>query len=113
MPCIACRTAAGPGLRAVPGAARSSTAIGSLADVEGTLERLIARELVRRLPRRAGQKEQRYEHALGEGGAEAGPEPSAHPEQPARPADSLAARLDALEERVSRLETAGLPRNPD
>ncbi|MFL5967648.1 MAG: YceH family protein [Gaiellaceae bacterium] len=86
---------------------------GSLADVEGTLERLIARELVRRLPRRAGQKEQRYEHALGEGGAKAGPEPSAHPEQPARPADSLAARLDALEERVSRLETAGLPRNPD
>ncbi len=38
-----------------------------LAGVQGTLERLIGRELVRRLDRRPGQKEERYEQLLQDG----------------------------------------------
>lgn len=40
-----------------------------LAEVQATLDKLIARELAERLPRRPGQKEERYEQKLG-GGAE-------------------------------------------
>jgi uncharacterized protein len=39
-------------------------AFADLDAVHGTLERLIARELVARLERRPGQKEERYEHLL-------------------------------------------------
>ena len=70
---------------------------GSLGEAEETLERLAARELVERLPRRPGQKEQRYEHRLGDD------EPRGGSPEPARDRD-LAARVAALEERVSRLE---------
>jgi hypothetical protein len=53
-----------------------------LADLEGVLESLIAREpeaLVARLPRRPGQKEVRYAHLLsGEPQADAPPEPPVH-----------------------------------
>ncbi|MDP2712445.1 MAG: YceH family protein [Solirubrobacteraceae bacterium] len=46
---------------------------GSLAEVQATLERLIARELVAQLPRRPGQKEERYVHRLSDDEA---PEPA-------------------------------------
>jgi uncharacterized protein YceH (UPF0502 family) len=72
----------------------------SLAEVEGTLERLVGRELVARMPRRPGQKEVRYEHRLG-GDGDSGSAASA-PEL-GRGAD-LAARVAALEERLARLE---------
>jgi uncharacterized protein len=39
----------------------------SLGDVERVLDTLIERSYVRRLPRRPGQKEDRFEHLLGEG----------------------------------------------
>jgi uncharacterized protein len=64
----------------------------SLADVQDTLERLIARDLAARLPRRPGQKEERYAQLLG-GEAVAPEESSAPPD-----------RYAELEERVSRLE---------
>jgi uncharacterized protein len=68
-----------------------------------TLQRLIERELVRRLDRRPGQKEERYEHLLGERGAGgAAVEASPTPEE-----DRLGTferRLRELEERVEALE---------
>ena len=69
----------------------------SLAEVQETLEALIARELVAAQPRRPGQKEQRYlqlvgDDGLGEGTAAADP---ADPADPGAP---------SLEERVARLE---------
>ncbi len=48
-----------------------------LDELEHVLEGLIERELVSRLPRRPGQKEQRYEHLLGEGVTAAAPEETA------------------------------------
>jgi len=45
-----------------------------LDEIERVLDGLIERELVSRLSRRPGQKEQRYEHQLGEDVAEAAPE---------------------------------------
>jgi uncharacterized protein len=70
----------------------------SLADVEATVERLVARELVSRLARRAGQKEVRYRQLLGDDG-----DGSAAAEPDER-APTLEARLAALEARVRRLE---------
>jgi uncharacterized protein YceH (UPF0502 family) len=72
---------------------------GSLADVEQTLEQLVGRDFVSRLPRRPGQKEVRYTQLLG-GDGDA---PAPVPEETAPP-QSLAERLEALEERVARLE---------
>jgi uncharacterized protein len=66
----------------------------SLAEIEETLDSLIDRELVRRLPRRPGQKEERFEHLLGERSGESAPAD----EQPTAPV------TDPLEERVRRLE---------
>jgi len=76
-------------------------AFPSLGEVEGTLEGLVGRELVVRLSRRPGQKEQRYAHNLGDdeprpAEVEAGEEPG------------LAARVAALEARVTRLEERAL-----
>ena len=71
----------------------------SLAEVEQTLEQLVGRDFVSRLPRRPGQKEVRYTQLLG-GDGDA---PALPPEETA-PAQSLAERLEALEERVARLE---------
>ena len=48
-------------------------AFGSLAAVQETLDRLVARELVARLERRPGQKEERYAQILGGGDAEGAP----------------------------------------
>jgi uncharacterized protein len=59
-----------------------------------TLDGLVERALVARLPRRPGQKEERFAHLLGgEGSEEVAEEPAGPP-----------GRLDALEERVLRLE---------
>jgi uncharacterized protein len=77
----------------------------SLADVEGTLEQLVARELVSRLERRPGQKEVRYRQLLG-GEADADGSAAAPPDERA---PNIEDRLAALEERVRRLEDdAGL-----
>jgi len=75
------------------------------------LERLIARDLALHLPRQAGQREDRYTHALGD------PEEieailSARQQGPERVAsgvsadriEALEARIAALEERLARLE---------
>ena len=68
-----------------------------LAAIEGTLERLIERELVAGLPHRPGQKERRYVHLLGD-------EPAAVEEQaPQRPPSAQHAD-GALDARVARLE---------
>jgi hypothetical protein len=72
---------------------------GSLADVEQALEQLVGRDLVSRLPRRPGQKEVRYTQLLGE----QGDAPTELAEETAPP-PGLAERLEALEERVARLE---------
>ncbi|HWV86063.1 MAG TPA: YceH family protein [Capillimicrobium sp.] len=48
-------------------------AFGSLAAVQETLDRLVARELVARLERRPGQKEERFAQILGGGDAESAP----------------------------------------
>ena len=61
---------------------------GSLAEVDETLHALAGRELVVRLERRPGQKEERWEHLLGEEPAET----------------SAGSPGDSLEERVRRLE---------
>jgi uncharacterized protein YceH (UPF0502 family) len=71
----------------------------STAEVEAALEELARRDLVERLPRRPGQKEQRY--ALRADGELEPQRP-----EPVKTLDTdVEARLSALEERVSRLET--------
>jgi uncharacterized protein len=62
---------------------------GSLADVEGTLQNLVGRDLVARQPRGPGQKEERYRQLLGAG-------------TPAYAVEAPSAT--GLEERVARLE---------
>jgi uncharacterized protein YceH (UPF0502 family) len=72
--------------------------LDSLEDVEGVLGTLIERSYVRRLPRRPGQKEDRFEHLLGEGaGATSdGPLPTGDGVASA----SLTSSADALESAV-------------
>lgn len=94
---------------------------GSLAEVHETLERLISRELVARLGRQPGQKEERYLQLLEDREEEAGATSNGHAEtitaQPSAPppadaagnvgeiaAGGLAGTLQALGERVARLE---------
>ena len=75
-----------------------------LAEVEATLESLMARDdpaLVARLPRAAGQKEARYAHLLC--GEAAVPEPL--PPQGAPRVEPVMQEVRAENERVSRLET--------
>jgi uncharacterized protein YceH (UPF0502 family) len=73
-----------------------------VADLEGVLESLIAREpepLVARLPRRAGQKEVRWAHMLaGE------PPPQADASAPADDGSVSTRRADAEDDRVATLE---------
>jgi uncharacterized protein len=79
----------------------------SLAEVEATLEALAGRELVAHLPRRPGQKELRYRQLLlGEDGEAETETSAAAPES-----DQVHARLEALEERVGRLEAEILGRS--
>ncbi len=99
-------------------------AFADLGEVHGTLERLIARGLVAALERRPGQKEERYTQLLGgedvgSGSAGAGsgaPAPAPPPFSSRQPGGqhqasggalaerSAAPAVEALEERVARLE---------
>jgi hypothetical protein len=77
-------------------------AFADLTGVHETLARLIERELVRRLLRRPGQKEERYEQLLGEGGEadETASEDEASVATPVAGED----QLGDLRERIERLE---------
>jgi len=77
---------------------------GELADVEETLERLIARELVARLARRPGQKEERYAQLLG--GAVDDAAPATEGPRPVLAHDPLEERVAALEAEVAVLRAA-------
>lgn len=76
------------------------------------LERLIARGLALLLPRQAGQREDRYMHALGDpadiesilAARQQAPERSAGNSVALERIEELEARIAALEERLSRLE---------
>ena len=68
--------------------------------VQETLERLLERELVVRHPRRPGQKEDRYEQALG--GAGEGEEEPVIPASPQEPVAAL--ESDPDEDRLNRVE---------
>jgi uncharacterized protein len=94
-----------------------------LAAVQGVLDALIERGLVRRLPRRPGQKEERYEHELGEdaqgeesNGLASADGAGAESRQRDEPID--APSDGGLEQRVARLERevaelrAALPGRP-
>jgi uncharacterized protein YceH (UPF0502 family) len=76
-------------------------------ELDGTLERLMGRELVERLGRRPGQREERFRQLLG-GGVETDVEaaPAPPPEAPvvAAPPEPAPAPADELTERVERLE---------
>ncbi len=82
-------------------------AFADLAAVHATLDELIERELVARLERRPGHKEERYAQLL-QADAEDEPDPAHEPAAQHRPtftASSAApGELDALRERVERLE---------
>jgi uncharacterized protein YceH (UPF0502 family) len=67
----------------------------SLGQVEETLHALAGRELVVRLERRPGQKEERWEHRLGDTTADGAP---------AAPPASLEERVRLLEEQVAELQ---------
>lgn len=86
-----------------------------LAALQGTLERLQARDLVRSAARRPGQKEERWEHLLGEDDERA-PGPSSAESAWSAPAPTLGRdRLTALEDEVRDLreELAALRRVVD
>ena len=72
----------------------------SLEDVQRTLQDLADRELLERLPRRPGQKEERYRQLLGGAGEE---EQVAQSHKSSLPDEDLAS-MQALEERLSRVE---------
>jgi len=86
---------------------------GDIAAVEGTLDRLVARDdgaLVTRLPRRPGQREERYAHLLSGEVTERAAESPAAAEQsgpaPAFPSDrvaSLERTVDALRAELTAL----------
>ncbi len=68
---------------------------GSLAEVDETLRALTGRELVVRLERRPGQKEERWEHRLGE---------TSDDVTAAAPQNSLEERVRLLEVQVAELQ---------
>jgi uncharacterized protein YceH (UPF0502 family) len=70
----------------------------AIEDPLSVLDRLAAKELVHLLPRRPGQREERWEHRLGE---EAHSEPAARGEAGPEP---LEARLAGVERRLAELE---------
>ena len=76
---------------------------GDLAEVEDTLERLIARDLVARLARRPGQKEERYAQLLG---GEVDDSAEAEAPRPVLARDPLEERVAALEVEVAALRAA-------
>ncbi|KPA97002.1 MULTISPECIES: YceH family protein [Pseudomonas] len=94
------------------------TRSGRMHDFEDTeqvlhqLERLIARGLALLIPRQAGQREDRYTHALGDpadieailAARQQAPERSSGSAVSAERIEELEARIAALEERLARLE---------
>lgn len=94
------------------------TRSGRMHDFEDTeqvlhqLERLIARGLALLIPRQAGQREDRYTHALGDpadieailAARQQAPERTAGGAVSAERIEELEARIAALEERLARLE---------
>ncbi|CAG8868696.1 hypothetical protein PS627_03076 [Pseudomonas fluorescens] len=80
--------------------------------VQHQLERLISRELAVHLPRQAGQREDRYTHALGDpaeieailAARQQGGERSGSGGVPEERIDALEARIAALEARLAELE---------
>ncbi|OLS58929.1 YceH family protein [Pseudomonas putida] len=84
---------------------------GDTEEVQHQLERLIARDLALHLPKQAGQREDRYTHALGDpeeieailAARQQGPERVASGVSAER-IEALEARIAALEERLARLE---------
>ena len=84
-------------------------------DLNGTLERLIERQLAARLERRPGQREERYTHLLGSEDAPAAEErPAAPRESPAQApapveapasADSVEQRFERIERQIAELRT--------
>lgn len=79
-------------------------AFAGLSDVQGVLDALIERELVQRLPRRPGQKEERYEHLLGDADEDTAQADGAGARSPASEEPRSAPLPAGLEERVARLE---------
>jgi uncharacterized protein YceH (UPF0502 family) len=79
----------------------------SVPDVESTLERLAERELVQRQERRPGTREERWTHLLGETS-----EPQVERAEPTA-TTSLEDRLARIEARLSELERALAPHDPD
>ncbi len=75
-----------------------------LADVQHQLERLASRTLVTRLPRQAGQREERYVHLLA--GSDMAADSADEEDAAVAPSrlEALEARVQALEERLARLE---------
>jgi uncharacterized protein YceH (UPF0502 family) len=71
-------------------------------DLDGTLERLIGRQLAERLERRPGQREERYTHLLGSEEAAAEPMESA---EPLASSDSFEQRFERLEQQIDELRT--------
>jgi uncharacterized protein YceH (UPF0502 family) len=76
----------------------------TLADVEETLVRLVARDLAVRLERRPGQKEERYAQLLGGELDVVDVGDSADPARPVRARDPLEERVAALEAEVAALK---------
>jgi len=84
-------------------------------DLNGTLERLIERQLAARLERRPGQREERYTHLLGSEDAPSAEErPAAPRESPAQApapveapasADSVEQRFERIERQIAELRT--------
>jgi len=84
-------------------------------DLNGTLERLIERQLAARLGRRPGQREEGYTHLLGSEDAPAAEErPAAPRESPAQApapveapasADSVEQRFERIERQIAELRT--------
>jgi uncharacterized protein len=75
----------------------------SLPEVDGTLERLIERELVARMPRRPGQKETRYRHLLSGNGSEEASGADVDADVSDDRFLELEARLERVEEQLASL----------
>jgi uncharacterized protein len=80
--------------------------LGSLADVQRTLDSLIERELVARLPRRPGQKEERYTQLVGGDADRADVVAAAATTATSEGEAGIEERVRVLEEQVAALQRA-------
>jgi hypothetical protein len=98
--------------RQTPGELKQRTermrAFSSVEGVDEVLGTLIEKGYVSRVDRQPGQKEDRFEQLLGEGGGDAGPPAAPAAGQLTSPAaadrDGLQERVGALEDQVARLQ---------